>query len=220
MKNEALLKKVGIMGYPLLEKDEDVDANATLAQAVTSHNLRLWEGFPLLLANAAKDGLFEYEKVKVQLKKQAEKKCLDQLLIMSLALYKTLDLVFFWVNDVSKNLAQYQKAFNSYLGKFKNKDELTVCGMRLSPQRLKNTFSNYFHKEEAKLKDFVTMKEGFDLEYALSQVFSPKQKELFFKKLKGEKLSKTEREYYSRTVKKKVAALANPELHRLAQKII
>jgi hypothetical protein len=58
------------------------------------------------------------------------------------------------------------------------------------------------------------------LEYALSQVFSPKQKELFRKKLDGLPLSKTEKEYYSRTVKKKVVALANAELHRLAQKLM
>jgi hypothetical protein len=32
--------------------------------------------------------------------------------------------------------------------------------------------------------------------------------------------AKTEKEYYSRTVRKKVAALANPELHRLAQKLM
>ena len=58
------------------------------------------------------------------------------------------------------------------------------------------------------------------VEYALSQVFSPKQKELFFQKLKGEKFTKTEREYYSRAVKKKVLALANDELHGLARKVL
>jgi hypothetical protein len=47
----------------------------------------------------------------------------------------------------------------------------------------------------------------------------PKQKELFKKKLKGLPLTKTEREYYSRTVKKKVVALANAELHSLSKKI-
>jgi len=62
--------------------------------------------------------------------------------------------------------------------------------------------------------------EELSLEYALSQLFSPKQKELFQKKLKGELLTKTEKEYFSRTVKKKVAALANPELHRLAQELM
>ncbi|MEK6715294.1 MAG: hypothetical protein AABY43_04540 [Candidatus Omnitrophota bacterium] len=220
MKNEALLKKVEMMGYPLFKKDEDVDVNTTLARVVVNRDLRLWEGFPLLLVNAAKDGLFEYEKVKVQLKKHAEKKCLDQLLAMSLALYETLGLKFSWSKGVFKNLSRYQRVFNLYLSQFKRGEALTVCGKRLSPQRLKTTFNNYFQKEETKLKDFVAMKEEFDVEYALSQVFSPKQKELFFKKLKGEKLSKTEREYYSRAVKKKVSALANPELHRLAQKII
>jgi hypothetical protein len=54
----------------------------------------------------------------------------------------------------------------------------------------------------------------------MSQVFSPKQKELFFKKLKGEKLTKTEKEYYSRAVKKKVLALANDELHRMARQML
>ncbi len=58
------------------------------------------------------------------------------------------------------------------------------------------------------------------LEYALSQVFSPKQKELFKKKLEGLPLTKTEQEYYSRTVKKKVVALANSELHSLSRKLL
>ena len=44
----------------------------------------------------------------------------------------------------------------------------------------------------------------------------PKQKELFLKKLRGEKLTRTEIEYFSRIVKKKALALAHPELHKLA----
>ena len=47
-----------------------------------------------------------------------------------------------------------------------------------------------------------------------------KQKELFMKRLKGEKMTKTEREYYSRSVKKKVQALANSDLHKLATTLI
>jgi hypothetical protein len=60
----------------------------------------------------------------------------------------------------------------------------------------------------------------FSLEYALSQIFSPKQKELFKKKLEGLPLNKTEQEYYSRTVKKKTVALANSELHGMARKLL
>ena len=54
----------------------------------------------------------------------------------------------------------------------------------------------------------------------MSQMFSPKQKELFKKRLEGLPLTKTEQEYYSRSVKKKVVALANAELHGLARKLL
>jgi len=49
---------------------------------------------------------------------------------------------------------------------------------------------------------------------------SPKQKELFKKRLEGLHLTKTEQEYYSRSVKKKVIALTNAELHGLARKLL
>ncbi|SHJ41327.1 hypothetical protein SAMN02745216_01614 [Desulfatibacillum alkenivorans DSM 16219] len=42
----------------------------------------------------------------------------------------------------------------------------------------------------------------------------------FKKKLEGDPLTKTEKEYYSRTVKKKAAALANSDLHSLARKLL
>jgi hypothetical protein len=50
----------------------------------------------------------------------------------------------------------------------------------------------------------------------LDRLFSAKQKELVFKKLNGQHLTKTEREYYSRVVKKKLAAVADPQLQALA----
>ncbi len=70
------------------------------------------------------------------------------------------------------------------------------------------------------LVKLLLMKQELGLEHALVQVFSPKQKDLFLKKLKGEKLTKTEREYFSRSVKKKILALSNPELHSLAQRLL
>ena len=90
----------------------------------------------------------------------------------------------------------------------------------MSSQRLKVAFDNYFNQERSKLNDLLSVKEELGLEYALSQVFSPKQKELFLKKLRHEKLTKTEKEYFSRVVKKKALALANSELHRLSQKLL
>jgi hypothetical protein len=50
----------------------------------------------------------------------------------------------------------------------------------------------------------------------LKLLFSEKQKELIFKKVKQRPMTKTEREYYSRVVKKKLAAIAAPEVQELA----
>ena len=54
---------------------------------------------------------------------------------------------------------------------------------------------------------------------ALSTLFPPKQKELVLKKLNGEPLTKTEQEYYSRIVKKKLEALANSEIRKIASSL-
>ena len=90
----------------------------------------------------------------------------------------------------------------------------------MSSERVVNSFKNYFKRAEIDLKEVADLQDEFELEYAMSQIFSKRQKEIFLKKLKGEKLTKTEREYYSRTIKKKVLALANPDLHKLASKLL
>jgi len=219
MKNDELLEKVSSLGFPLFRTEDDAGFNATLAEVVESRDLRLWEGFPLLLANSMNKGVFDHEEVKNALKKKNDQACLSRLLLVSLVLYDTLGLSLSGAKVLKDDLSDKKKDYDELAAKFKQGKELSVDGKKLSPDRLKNTFSVYFKAEERKLSELVSMKEEFGVEYALSQVFSPKQKELFFKKLKGDKLTKTEKEYYSRTVKKKVVALANSELHRLAQKV-
>jgi hypothetical protein len=95
-----------------------------------------------------------------------------------------------------------------------------VGDQQLSAERVKLAFRRYSRPVVRSLQGLLAKKEEFGLEYSLSQVFSPKQKELFLKKLKGEKFTKTENEYFSRTVRKKALALANPELHRLARELL
>jgi hypothetical protein len=140
---------------------------------------------------------------------------------MSLALYKFFNLKFSWADKLyySLSVARRRKVM-VFLEKFKSDGELNVAGSEMSAQRLKTVFSNYFNQAQNKLNELLSVKDELRLEYSLSQVFSPKQKELFLKKLKREKLTKTEKEYFSRVVKKKVSALANPELHRLSQKLL
>ena len=54
----------------------------------------------------------------------------------------------------------------------------------------------------------------------MDQIFSCKQKELFMKKLNGKALTKTEKEYFSRVVKKKVLAMANHDLHDMSKRLL
>ena len=59
--------------------------------------------------------------------------------------------------------------------------------------------------------------ETYHLRANLGILFSPKQKELVLKRLRGEPFTKTEREYYSRVVKKKLKALASSEIREVAE---
>src|SRR3989338_2353451 len=221
MKNNNLLKRVGALGFPLFGAEEYQNADLTLSDMVRSGELRLWEGFPVVLANSAQNGSFSYAKVNRYLKKAFQKSSLVSLVAMSLALYKFFYLKFSWHKELFKALSRnMQKQFDGYLRNLKKDGNLNVAGREMSAHRLKSAFNNYFNQSQAKLNELLSGKDELSLEYSLSQVFSPKQKELFLKKLKREKLTKTEKEYFSRAVKKKVLALANPEMHRLSQKLL
>jgi len=221
MIDKNLLKRLSRLGYPLFESEEALDVNVTLADVVKSKDLRLWEGFPVVLANSAEKGLFDYDKVKWCLKDPFDKAYLSSLMGLSLALYKVLNLKFSWASKFHESLSKDEKKeFNVLYLRLKKGLDLNVGHEVMSAQRVKSAFDNYFVQAQTSLNNLVAMKEESRLEYSLSQVFSPKQKELFFKKLRREKLSKTEKEYFSRAVKKKVLALANPELHRLAQRLL
>lgn len=54
----------------------------------------------------------------------------------------------------------------------------------------------------------------------LRLLFAPKQEALILKRLNGEEFTKTEREYYSRVVKKKLRAIADPDLQQLASRLV
>ena len=218
MEDKELLEKVSQLGFPLFEVEEKFDVNQTLAEVVRSNNVRLLEGFAVLLANAAKDPGFNYSHVKDNLEENKDKRLLKELLLLSLSLYKAFDLYFDWAKDLHKELSQedmeIMKKFRNY---FVHGSNFKLMEYTFSGHRLKDVFMTYFRNEAEEVKKQAKKQEDFSLEYALSQVFSPKQKNLFLKRVRGDHLNKTEREYYSRTVKKKLLALANSELNRLAQ---
>jgi len=219
MKKKELLKNLTKLGYPLFDSEESVDANKTLAEVVKSKNPRLWEGFPLLLASSLEKNYFNNEAAEKYLKKNADKTYYRKLVLLSLALYKYLKLKYSWVSRLGLLPFFDKKLLNKYFECLNKKGRLTEDVKMLSSSRMVTTFTRYFRGSSLDLNEYVHMKDEADLKYSLSQVFSKKQQELFLKKLKGEKMTKTEREYYSRSVRKKVLALASPSLHDLASKL-
>lgn len=221
MEDKELLERVGKLGFPLVETEEKFDVNQTLAEVVKSNNARLLEGFTVLLVNAVRDDNFSYAKVQDYLTEDKDKNLLKELFLLSLSLYKVLNFYF----NLPKSL--YEKLSAEDLTKMKefrncltHDANFNVMGYTFSPERLKDVFAAYLKNEVEEVKKQTEKQEDFSLEYALSQVFSPKQKELFLKRVKGLELNKTEREYFSRTVKKKLFALVNPELSRFAKLLL
>jgi hypothetical protein len=102
------------------------------------------------------------------------------------------------------------------------KEEVLDLGKHrfVSTERLRNALRRYAidlgRFESVRERDRRRQLRSFQLDLHLSTLFPPKQKELVLKKLKGDPLSKTEREYYSRVVKKKLEGLANSELRKIA----
>ncbi|OGQ95894.1 MAG: hypothetical protein A2521_02855 [Deltaproteobacteria bacterium RIFOXYD12_FULL_57_12] len=221
MTENKLLENLNRLGFPLLEVTTDFDANKTLAEVVQSRDARLWEGFPVLLVNAVQDYSVDYDGVLHELTEGPDHANFHALVLLSLAMYQYHHLSFHWANQLKKRLTdQDMRRLREMRNALVHEQPMELGQALFDPARLKRMFNRYFEQNTAKARQLKEKHGELSLEYALSQVFSPKQKELFKKKLEGQPFNKTEKEYYSRTVRKKVSALANPELHRLAQKLL
>jgi len=205
----------------MFEPIEELDVNQTLAEVVKSRDTRLWEGFPVLLANAAESYQFSPEQVEQKLTSIKQKDHFHRLVLLTGSLFSLYHLSFSWWSKFKKGLSKKDKTLvKTWKNLLGHNRPLTFNDTEFDPERLKGLFELYFEKKAEKDRRQKEKYKEFSLEYALSQVFSPKQKELFKKKLKGLPLNKTEQEYYSRTVKKKVVALANSDLHSLSKKLL
>ncbi len=221
MADQKLLSSLSRLGFPMFEPVEQLDVNETLAEVVKSVDTRLWEGFPVLLANAAETYQFAPDLVEQHLDNQWQKDHFRRLLLFSGVLFSLYHLSFSWWQAFKKTFSEQEKALVRAWKKDLARDRtIRWDNTVLDSERVKGLFDLYFEKKAETDKRRQEKHAEFSLEYALSQVFSPKQKELFKKKLEGLPLTKTEKEYYSRTVKKKVVALANDELHSLAKKLL
>ena len=95
-------------------------------------------------------------------------------------------------------------------------------GMNISIEDLQDTLKVYtssqLNPSEVKAQKLRSKSDSLDV--YLDRLFSPKQKELVLNKRDGRAFTKTEREYYSRIVRKKLEAIASEKLVELARKLV
>ncbi len=215
--NENLLKALEEYGYPLFSPETNMDPNLVLARLVESKDPRFLEGFPVVLAHILSKPEHLFNLAKAEEKCVSNKNLLRALYRLSCELFMMYGLEF--PSFKFKDMAHDTKlAANLWKG-----EPLHLENITMDSKRLKQTFLRYVVQDKEQLSghgEDAGLKEEFRKEYLLSLLLTPRQKELVNKRLKLQPFTKTEREYFSRVVKKKLRALADPDLHRLAQKAL
>jgi hypothetical protein len=147
---------------------------------------------------------------------------LEKLLLISAAIFDLQGL------KAPKNLDKIAASLTPKYGDLLPGGEFQLSsGMCISIEDLQKTLkvytSGHLNPPEVNPPEGKTKKSHLNsdsLDVYLDRLFSPKQKELVLKKRDGQVFTKTEREYYSRIVRKKLAAIASEKLVELARALI
>jgi len=229
MKNSEkaeLLSHLAQYGYALAVPPSSVAPDKVLGELLRQDDVRLLEGFPVVLANA----LSEKEMLAWEDKKWSPEKVFSVKIQKRWAALTALSLLLFRLFGVPKGLEdrvfkllrKYPEGARTLAAleqPFSGSGQVCGGGMKLSAERLKKSFRNYVvHPSSA--GELQEQKDALGLELLLSELFTSRQKELLAKQLGGKKFTKTEQEYYSRVVKKRLKALADERVHQMARKLV
>ena len=221
MKREDLIFNLGRFGYTLLRTQtrrvKEHEVLDLLDELADSEDPRLVEGFPVVLANCAQRDLkLNFRTLLSRHKSDSRnQQTLEKLLLLSSTLLAQQGL------NKPKNLESLSRSLKAKYGDLLAGDVVDLGNkVSLSTERLRNTLKRYYAdlstskstRDRAKNRQ----RRSFQLNYYLSTLFAPKQKELLLKKYHGEPLNKTEQEYFSRKVKKKLEAMTNKEVMKVA----
>ncbi len=226
----GLYRDLDDWGYSLLTPDEKSDPSQLLMELTRSDEVRLLEGFPVVLSawlsseegSALSTKLVEMEN---GLASAGEKKRFRllvaatwQLLLSQPELEEKRSLLRDYLKLQDPNLMAEVRAA------FAEGRPLNVGRVKLSPERLQTTFGNYVVANRMGKQERLDQQIGRAREIAfnesLSELFSQRQTEIVRKILARQPLTKTEREYFSRVIKKRLAAIANVDLQTLAASML
>ena len=221
MNKDELITALGELGYRLFTPEKQRLSSKkvldVLDESAGSEDLRLIEGFPIVLANCARRGIkLDIRSLLSRYGPRSQRRVdLEKLILASSDLLAQEGL------DKPEGLDDTMDLLTMKYGDLLKQEVLDLGKHRsVSIARLRNALRRYGidleKSESVRERDRRRQLRSFQLNLHLSTLFPLKQKELILKKLKGDPMSKTEKEYYSRVVKKKLEGLANSELRKIA----
>lgn len=222
----TLLEHLSRYGYSLMQPDSFLNHEEVLTHLLKQDDPRLLEGFPVVFFNMLKTKkTSRWELSKWHPGKALSAKTEDRLAVLLVLSHLLFKLFGFEKEYSPRTLKLLVKCKNGsalldqLAEPFLKSEPVHLGTLEFSTERLKKNFRNYVVLEKDQ-KEARERSHQLELELLLSEMFTPKQKALLRKKLEGKELSKTEREYFYRVVKKRLKALANEDLHQLARQLV
>jgi hypothetical protein len=202
-------------------------ATVILDALASSNDPALVLRFPVVLSICARNGvsLNSHALFSKYWESSPKKKNLEKLLLISGELFDLEGI------EAPQNLKKIVRSLKAKYGSLQSERLISLSsGMTIAIKDIQNTLRDY----TVKIKNAASentgatsqrqpktdmLQQSAELDTCLDRLFSPKQKDLVFKKLNSESFTKTEREYYSRVVRKKLKAIANSQVGYIANKL-
>ena len=218
-RSETALKILdSLLNEPGRKKINESQIIVILDALASAEDAEVVARFPAVLAICARRGLVLNSQALFARywETSPKRQNLEKLLLVSAAIFKAKGLT------PPGNLNQIAASLKHKYGDLLPAGQIQMSsGMHVSVPTLENTLDSYMAGKGSypARQESKRHRQPRSLDVLLDRLFSPKQKELVLKKRDGKAFTKTEREYYSRTVRKKLEAIASEELGTLAQRL-
>lgn len=226
MDKDTLMDRLARYGYVLMRPNPAEQPEKLLLSLLKQNDVRLLEGVPVVLAHLLqKKEALQWESKAWRPEDELSKKVEHRwaiMLVLSFFLFELFGLEKKYGLRLLKLLYRCKggKELLAKMGpSFPKSTPVKMDEVELSIERLKNNFRNYVvHAPES--EETQKKKHALELDLLLSEVFTARQKELLKKRMQGKPMTKTEKEYFYRVVKKRLKTLANEELHQMARALL
>jgi hypothetical protein len=202
-------------------------ATIILDALASSNDQDLVIRFPAILSICARNGvaLNSHMLFSKYWESSPKKQNLEKLLLISAELFDLEGI------EAPQNLKKIASSLKAKYGTLLSTKMLPLSsGISISVRAIQDTLKEYITKTKSAITSDkhgepeqgltrADLNRSADLQTHLRRLFSPKQSDLVFKKLNGKSFTKTEREYYSRVVRKKLLAIADTEVGYIAARL-